>query len=110
MDERADAARIGPKKRSPGDGPRKAERLAMICELKAQPCVDCGGTFPCVAMDFDHRDPLMKLFTVSQGLMRSLESLLAEVAKCDLVCANCHRVRTRDRRGNVNPRWSAGSP
>jgi hypothetical protein len=56
--------------------------------------MDCGGTFPPECMDFDHRPGEKKLFGIGQGLRRKLEALLAEIAKCDLVCANCHRIRT----------------
>ena len=46
-------------------------------------------------MDFDHRDPETKEFEVSVKLRRvSFDRLLAEVAKCDVVCANCHKYRT----------------
>lgn len=66
----------------------------LIATAKNRPCTDCGGTFPLVCMDFDHRDPSTKLFTIAAGLQRSHASLLAEIAKCDVVCSNCHRVRT----------------
>lgn len=71
-----------------------------VNELKSSPCVDCGGTFPTVCMDFDHvpeRGP--KGWNVgsmvSHGYSREL--ILSEIAKCDLVCANCHRIRTNRR-------------
>jgi hypothetical protein len=48
-------------------------------------------------MDFDHRDPADKAFRVTEGraTLMSRARLLAEVGKCDIVCANCHRIRTR---------------
>jgi hypothetical protein len=50
-------------------------------------------------MDFDHRDPSAKGYTVSRMLLRaSTEEILREAAKCDVVCANCHRMRTYLRR------------
>jgi hypothetical protein len=50
-------------------------------------------------MDFDHRDPDTKRYTVTRMIGRAgTETILAEVAKCDIVCANCHRLRTFDRR------------
>lgn len=61
--------------------------------LKTGPCVDCGGNFPPCVMDFDHVRG-EKVANVSQMIRWSRERVLAEVAKCDLVCANCHRVRT----------------
>ena len=48
-------------------------------------------------MDFDHRDPSTKLFNLMTGraMLMSDQKLMAEVAKCDVVCANCHRIRTK---------------
>lgn len=67
----------------------------MLNQLKADPCMDCGGKFPPYVMDFDHRDPSTKICKVSSLVYSSSEQLLmAEIAKCDLVCANCHRIRT----------------
>jgi hypothetical protein len=76
----------------------------MLDGLKDVPCVDCGGRFaPCV-MDFDHRDARTKAYTVSRMIGRAgTAKILAEIAKCDIVCANCHRDRTYRRR-------EAGSP
>ena len=67
---------------------------AVLNQLKAAPCIDCGGVFPPCCMDYDHRDPKTKKFQVGSGIMYGLDSLLEEIAKCDLVCANCHRIRT----------------
>ena len=62
---------------------------------KAKPCVDCKQKFPHYVMDFDHVRG-KKLNEVSQMVSRhvSIRVLLAEIAKCDVVCANCHRERT----------------
>lgn len=63
------------------------------------PCMDCGRLFPPVCMDFDHRPGEIKKACVA-SLMRSGVSratVEAEVAKCDLVCSNCHRIRTQTR-------------
>ena len=67
---------------------------ARLAELKAGPCSDCGQCFPPCAMDFDHRPGEVKLFKISSALSRPENVLMAEVSKCDLVCANCHRIRT----------------
>src|SRR6266702_860726 len=61
-------------------------------ELKNKPCTDCGGTFPACCMDFDHLGD-DKQFSVGKGLFGSKAKLLAEISKCELVCANCHRIR-----------------
>jgi hypothetical protein len=55
--------------------------------------MDCGGRFPACAMDFDHRDPTTKVAKVMNHRNR-VAPVLREIAKCDLVCANCHRIRT----------------
>jgi hypothetical protein len=50
------------------------------------------------AFDFDHRDPTQKRFMMSKIRGQSVDDVVNEMAKCDLLCANHHRVRTqRDR-------------
>jgi hypothetical protein len=77
---------------------RQDGTVHMLRELRRVPCADCGGRFEPHQMDFDHRDPSTKSFNLMTGraMLMSQATLLAEVAKCDVVCANCHRVRTRD--------------
>lgn len=77
---------------------RKRGLRAFVSELKKLPCTDCGNSFHPVAMDFDHTSN-DKVRTVSDlvKLGVSKENLLKEIAKCDLVCSNCHRVRTWER-------------
>jgi hypothetical protein len=72
-------------------------RMAIRDFVKSQkdkPCTDCGLSFPWYVMDFDHVRG--KKFNVSRATsdMRSIESIREEVAKCDVVCSNCHRIRT----------------
>jgi hypothetical protein len=76
------------------------ERMIFLVEyFKTHPCCDCGETDPLV-LEFDHlRD---KEFDVSHSLpFRRWETILAEIAKCEVVCANCHRRRTARRAGFV---------
>src|SRR5690242_14535745 len=68
----------------------------VIKELKSNPCKDCGQTFDPVCMDFDHRPDEVKLGQVSQ-FRHDEAAFYAEVAKCDLVCACCHRLRGKFR-------------
>jgi len=70
---------------------------ATVDPLKAKPCMDCGGSFPPECMDWDHVRG-KKLFGVGSGVRRSIKAVLIEIAKCELVCSNCHRIRTRKRR------------
>lgn len=66
----------------------------MVQELKEIPCMDCGVSYPYYVMDFDHRDPNTKNREVALMLTWSTATLLQEIEKCDIVCANCHRIRT----------------
>ena len=82
---------------------RKEERKRWFNEVvKNKPCVDCGGSFPSCCMDFDHKPGFEKKATLATlvGDGYPEKTILEEVAKCDIVCANCHRIRTRDRGWN----------
>jgi len=70
----------------------------LLDQLRSVPCADCGGRFAQCAMDFDHRDPSTKVRGVTRMINGSTDRMLAEAAKCDIVCANCHRLRTFERR------------
>jgi len=83
---------------------RKPSRLVartkwLVEFFRSHPCVDCGETDPLV-LEFDHlRD---KRFEVTdQFASRSWQEILDEIAKCEVVCANCHRRRTARRRGSI---------
>lgn len=78
------------------DRKRERENRLFIRSLKNNPCVDCGLMYHPEAMDFDHIGE--KRFALSRGKNRSRETILREVSKCELVCANCHRVRTFKRK------------
>ena len=56
-------------------------------------CVDCGFKGHAAALQFDHVRGT-KVRDVSQMMGHSLEAQLAEIAKCDVRCANCHAIRT----------------
>lgn len=79
---------------------KQGVRRAMLTEIRlASGCVDCGYNAHHSALDFDHLPGTEKKFPIMRdGLTRNLESLMNEVAKCEVVCANCHRVRTWRRR------------
>ena len=76
---------------------RKKELTEFVNSLKQKPCMDCGKKYPHYVMDFDHRDKKKKLTSISLmiGVHRySKTKILEEIDKCDLVCSNCHRIRT----------------
>lgn len=79
-------------------GPRIEAFQAWMDFVKLEPCKDCGGRFAPEAMDFDHVRGT-KLRGIGQMQTASKKTLFDEMQKCELVCANCHRVRTRKRRG-----------
>jgi len=77
--------------------PLAKRNVELVRAAKARPCADCGQTFDPVVMDFDHVRG-EKLFTMGAGVRcKSTEAVLAELAKCDVVCSNCHRLRTKER-------------
>src|SRR6058998_3601815 len=78
---------------------RQDRTTAFLRALREVPCADCSRRFAGHQMDFDHRDPREKSFELLKGRasLKSRAQLLAEAAKCDVVCANCHRIRTRKR-------------
>lgn len=68
--------------------------------LLEHPCVDCGET-DAVVLEFDHvRDKVANISRLRRSC--SLEKLRAEIAKCEVRCANCHRRKTAERR-SVSP-------
>lgn len=91
---------------------RAEEKRRKLVELKRVPCTDCGRRFPAFVMDFDHRDGVEKLGNVSTLVkIWTWQRLLTEVAKCDVVCSNCHRIRTALRAGwSDDSGWDDGIP
>lgn len=70
----------------------------FLLQLRTRPCHDCGRLFPPYIMQFDHRDPAQKKFNVASSWCRSTAKILEEAQKCDIVCPNCHRDRSFERR------------
>lgn len=69
----------------------------IIREHKSKPCADCGIQYPYYVMDFDHRDGEVKLVNLGNARSMTRPQILKEIAKCDVVCSNCHRERTYQR-------------
>ena len=65
-------------------------KLNYIREFKARPCVDCGVEYGYWVMACDHRDPASKEYAITDLHKRSWATIKAELAKCDVRCANCH--------------------
>ena len=65
---------------------------AQLVLARGGRCVDCGYSGSASALEFHHRDAGGKDFAIS-AFGGSKSKLIAEAEKCDLVCANCHRLR-----------------
>lgn len=80
------------------DSDRNKRGRAFIWEyLENHPCVDCGEQDP-VVLEFDHVRG-EKSYTITNMALHSLDNIEAEIAKCDVRCANCHRRVTSKRMG-----------
>lgn len=77
-----------------------SERTAyLVSFFREHPCVDCGEGDPLV-LEFDHLGE--KQFGIGRGMReRPWKAVLAEIEKCEVVCANCHRRRTNRRGGFI---------
>lgn len=71
------------------------KRRQLIDSIKMEKgCERCGyREHPC-ALDFAHKTDTIKLFDVSKLLCRNIEKIYAEIAKCRILCSNCHRLET----------------
>ena len=72
------------------------KRKVKLVLLKGGKCISCGieydGKNACI-FHFHHRDPSTKLFTMHLITVKSWDSIIEEVNKCDLLCANCHEKK-----------------
>jgi hypothetical protein len=93
--------------RAINDRSRQKKRLWVIADKLARGCADCGYRQHVEALEYDHRPGEEKWTLTATGrvwrpsafnISWSLERIQTEVAKCDVVCANCHRVRSAERR------------
>lgn len=77
----------------------KRARKLKIIDMLGGKCVDCNSAFPGhpEVLDLDHVTG-EKVRAIGNLLSSKWERLLAEVEKCELVCSNCHRIRTAERR------------
>lgn len=73
----------------------------FVKESKNIPCVDCKIKYPYYVMDFDHvRGDKKFILAVAASKYRSIKSIQEEIDKCEVVCSNCHRERTFNRKLN----------
>jgi hypothetical protein len=93
------------------DRQRRYEVKRYVDRLKAKtPCADCRRKFPPICMDFDHlRAKTRSIANLVSGAYR-LALIKEEITRCELVCANCHRIRTAKRKQNLAPHKIGRSP
>ena len=63
----------------------------------ARACADCGYAEAAEALDFDHVRGEKYANVNKLAGSAGWERIMEEVDKCEVVCANCHRIRTRQR-------------
>lgn len=70
-------------------------RQILLEYLSERECIDCGEKDP-IVLDFDHKDPKAKFKGIHRMLAGhySWDSLLKEIEKCEIRCANCHRRKS----------------
>ena len=74
------------------------KKLDLIRSMKKKPCADCGIEYPHYVMQFDHLHSKEFQLSDRKARYRSNEKIMSEIAKCDVVCANCHSIRTYERK------------
>lgn len=90
---------LGLRQASPTPGKTPQERKRWIDAHKLERgCTDCGYNAHPAALDFDHLPGTVKVRDIKSGQQLGWAALMAEVSKCEVVCANCHRIRTATRR------------
>jgi hypothetical protein len=74
----------------------RANREAMRLLKESLPCTDCGKHFPHYMLDWDHArgEKVISIGAISKNGLNNSKKLADELAKCDLVCKNCHGART----------------
>jgi hypothetical protein len=82
----------------------EAHVRALVLAAKDRPCADCGGRWHPLVMEFDHLPGQTKEITLGTARARKFgwSRMQAEIAKCEVVCPTCHRVRTLRRMGRID--------
>ena len=74
---------------------KRAEAKKFITDYKKdKPCTDCGKVYPHWIMQFDHLRDKVKGVSIMANNGQSIDTIKDEIAKCELVCANCHSNRS----------------
>lgn len=79
---------------------KNLKKIFLWKYFETHPCVDCGFSDP-RGLDFDHKNPEEKIKSVAEMARNNqfLDIIKAEILKCEVRCANCHRIRTSQQFG-----------
>jgi hypothetical protein len=82
---------------------KRNSRKQTLIDLKGGKCKKCGYKKSLSALGFHHKEPMIKLFNISGKnlYLKSMDELIKEAEKCDLLCANCH-AELHDEEGWIN--------
>ena len=86
---------------------RLRNKLLVLEYLRRHPCVDCGQANP-IVLDFDHQGKKREDISSMIWSQTSWKAIEKEIARCDVRCANCHRIKTARERGWFRSGLEAG--
>jgi hypothetical protein len=82
----------------------RRETLAKVRIIKVEKgCLKCGFNTHHAALEFHHRDPEIKKFRLGDSRNYSWKACVEEMAKCDVLCANCHAILEDEKRPPLLP-------
>lgn len=70
---------------------RRINRKKIMLEYLGEKCIVCGVED---SLQFDHIEPSNKLYNVTEKLLINLDELKKELNKCQLLCKDCHKLKT----------------
>lgn len=83
-----------------------SSRRQWLNEIKLEKgCELCGYNKHPAALQFDHIEPALKSFTISQDLKKPMHILLEELDKCRVLCANCHAEESMRQKHYLNKKY-----
>lgn len=86
----------GTKEQIQGQMRRRGDRAKEYIRKskEGKPCTDCGNIYHFAIMHYDHLPQFEKTRGISEMFYYSIKRIDEEIAKCELVCSNCHGMRT----------------
>jgi hypothetical protein len=82
---------------------RREEKRKYVRNYKDRPCMKCNNEFPFYVMDLHHRDRMDKETRINNLVQNAgWPALIAELEKCDVLCANCHRIVTYEEKHHLS--------